>query len=291
MKRQVTDWRFRVLLLTVTGALLATLGQELAGGFETAGWWRAAPGVAAGIALALAAYFSREVLGEEQERRWVRARSIAEALKAEAFLFRAEVPPYSEANAPERLAQQIAELLRSVDDLPGVTLPESAKKERLPSGPLTVEAYIRERVDDQVSKFYLASASRYEKTVSRIRTVSLVLGALAAALGVLSTTKAAGTTRAAGWVAVITTITAALAAYLYAGRFQYLIVSYQATARQLETLKVGWKVSSRTEGEAEARFIKACEDAISIENNAWMAKLIEKKPEPAKAEAQRHAKV
>jgi hypothetical protein len=41
----------------------------------------------------------------------------------------------------------------------------------------------------------------------------------------------------AGWVAVLTTIIVTLTAYIAAERYQYLIVSYQATARQLEVLK------------------------------------------------------
>jgi len=41
----------------------------------------------------------------------------------------------------------------------------------------------------------------------------------------------------ATWKAVITTIITSVAAYLYINRCQYLISSYQATARQPDFLK------------------------------------------------------
>jgi hypothetical protein len=56
-----------------------------------------------------------------------------------------------------------------------------------------------------------------------------------------------------------------------------LIVSYQATARQLEALKSRWMVLGSPEADPAQRgqFVHACEDAISIENNAWMATWLE----------------
>ena len=135
-----------------------------------------------------------------------------------------------------------------------------------------------ERLDDQIDNFYLPRVRQYEALLARTRAVNLGLGALAVVLGVLGTT---GWT--AGWVAAITTMTAAIAAYVYAGRYQYLIVSYQATARQLDALKSRWAVLGSPEADPAARsqFVHECEDAISIENNAWMATWLEGAAAPA----------
>jgi hypothetical protein len=64
--------------------------------------------------------------------------------------------------------------------------------------------------------------------------------------------------------------------YLHGGRYQYLVVSYQTTAAQLQTLKARWRVLG---GEAAdngrgVMLIQSFEDAISIENSAWMSKLL-----------------
>jgi len=102
----------------------------------------------------------------------------------------------------------------------------------------------------------------------------LFLGVLAVILGALGAT---GWT--AGWIAVISTITASVAAYAYAGRYQYLIISYQATGDKLERLRALWKAKGKTDADKDERnkFIIECEEVISIENSAWMAELIKMK--------------
>ena len=84
------------------------------------------------------------------------------------------------------------------------------------------------------------------------------------------------TGRTAGWIAALATLTAAVAAYLHASRYQYLIVSYQAAA-QLRALKTRWLILADRVGGAAVRDLlsRAFEDAISVENSAWMAKWLE----------------
>jgi hypothetical protein len=93
-------------------------------------------------------------------------------------------------------------------------------------------------------------------------------------LGLLAATYAS----VAGWVAVIGTITAAIAARQYSGRYQFLIVSYQAVAEKLEWLKTRWEIERRTQPAtaADHKLILACEEAISTENSAWMAEWTKK---------------
>ena len=67
------------------------------------------------------------------------------------------------------------------------------------------------------------------------------------------------------------------AAYLFAGRHQQLVPSYQATARQLELLVERWKASGKTDKDKADRdqFIQACENVISVENSSWMAQWVD----------------
>ena len=100
----------------------------------------------------------------------------------------------------------------------------------------------------------------------KIRNWSLWLGALAVGLGVLGTLWVG----VPAFIAVITTVTAALGAQLYAGRYEYLALSYLATARRLEELHTIWEMSGQTEAE-RGQFVVDCERAFAAENSGWMA--------------------
>ena len=136
---------------------------------------------------------------------------------------------------------------------------------------LTVDDYIQQRVDDQVDGFYLRRVNEYSKKVKQGEAFSLVFGALALVLGVISATAKFGWT--AGWVAVIGTSVAAVVAYQSAARYQFLVVTYEATANRLKKLKRDWQLLRKTDTDRPERdeFILKCEEAISIENSAWMA--------------------
>ena len=216
-------------------------------------------------------YLGREILSPDQERLWITARSMAEALKAETFLFRAGATPYDGPEPAVKLLDRLKELRNMVEELHSVTISPEERRKRLPEGPLSVEEYITERVDEQVNGFYRDRVQQYDRLMKNWRNFNLALGAVATVLGVLGKWTGA-------WVAVITTITTSVAAYLYANRYQYLIISYQKTAQQLNDLKQAWKAKGAPDQDPEERnrFILECEEAISIENSAWMAKLTEK---------------
>ena len=267
-KAEIFSWKFWVLVLTVVGALLATVSKQIAGFSDPAAW---AIGIVGGGLVALATYFGREILSPEQERIWIRARSMAEALKSEIFLFRAGATPYEGPEPGDKLMEQVRKHLGAETNIQPVTLTAEEQRKDIPEGSLSVEEYIKERVDNQIDDFYRPRIQQYDQLMKHWRNVNLSLGAVATVLGVLGKWTGA-------WVAVITTITTSVAAYLYANRYQYLIISYQATARQLKDLKYDWIVMGAPEQDAEKRnkFLKDCEEAISIENSAWMAKLTEK---------------
>ncbi len=255
-------------MLTILGALLGTVSSQISGLQATAS---SVIGIISGALIAIAAYLGREILKPDQERLWVRARSLAEALKGETFLFRTGAPPYDAPEPASKLLERVQEFLKEVKDLPAANLSQDERRERLPEGPLSVGQYIEDRVNEQVENFYRPRAKQYDELMKFWRTVTLIVGGLAAILGALGKWTAA-------WVAVLTTIGTSVAAHIFANRYQHLIISYQATARQLEFLKNQWIVMGSPEQDPEKRirFILDCEEAISIENSAWMAKWTEK---------------
>lgn len=271
-KKELTTWQYRVLILGIAGAIFGVLCQQsIPLKLYVNHIWQHLPtllGALSALFLGAATYFGKEVVNPEQERHWIRSRSIAETLKAESYLFLTAVAPYNKDNRADILLEETKKLLESVSGLPHLNLSEEEKGFELPSGNLTTKAYIAQRVNDQINNYYRKRSDDYIDKIRNCKKVGLILGIIAIALGALGST---GWT--AGWVAVISTISASIVAYVYAGRYQYLIVSYQATAHHLEFLRTRWEASGKTDADKDERdqFILDCEDAISIESNAWMA--------------------
>ena len=175
---------------------------------------------------------------------------------------------------PIRLLKGATEdLLTTVKDIPHAELTEEQQRERLPQGPLSEASYIKERVDDQIYGFYRPRVREYEQLIRKIRTLSLGLGAIATVLGAVASLWAKNVI--AGWVAVLTTMTASIVAYVYAGRYQY---SDRELPGHSSTAGAGEKPVGKIRKEQDPTkaklgdFVNACEDAISIENQAWMAR-------------------
>jgi len=272
-KAELTAWRFRVIVLGIGGAVLGVLCQEaIRLGLHEVAWNRLPTvlGCLSALSLGLAAYFGKELVTPEQERQWIRSRSIAEALKSQVYMFLTGTTPYNTDDKGGRLSKEAEQLLESVRDLPHESISEQEKVKGLPSRMLTVQDYINERVNDQINGFYRPRSKEHTRKIEKFKTIGLLLGVIAIVLGALGST---GWT--AGWVAVVSTVTASIAAYAYAGRYQYLIISFQATANRLELLRTRWEASGKTDKDFQERnqFILDCEEAISIENSAWMAEL------------------
>jgi hypothetical protein len=77
------------------------------------------------------------------------------------------------------------------------------------------------------------------------------------------------------WVAVVTTIGGTIAAHAAANPYDFQATTFFATARQLSDL-VQQASGKRPPSKEWSTFVRSCEEAISAENRAWMAKLDEK---------------
>jgi hypothetical protein len=266
-----------VLGLSIGAAVLATLGKQI-DGLQIAAlpsWLPGTLGLLGGAALGLAAYFTKELLNPAPEAKAVRARAAAEALKSNAYLLATGAPPYASATNADELLAKAHDIRAGVNDLSPLAISGQEEAEGIPTAPMSIDDYVRERVDEQVEQFYLQKVRMNAKKLATGRRLSLVLGALAVVLGLWS----AKSPTVAGWVAVIGAMTAAIAAHQYAERYQFLSVSYQATADRLKWLKTKWELDGKPQSgpETQHAFILACEDAISTENSAWMAEWTKKR--------------
>ena len=261
LKSGQTRARHVRLGLTTAGAALAVAGSQLKPVSNAAAL---AVALLAAVVLATVALLSgqRHV---EQMRRWMRARSLSEALKAEIFLFLTKSGNYADADRDERLEAEVQRLEREAHDLVRY-FPDVQPK----TGPLppvqNVETYLKIRVhDSQIQKYQELKAGKRRLRLSKLVEVTLALAA--AALAATATVSA----NLAAWAAVVTTAAAAVAVHVAAERYEFLWVEYSRSAGELQRL-----VDRRTAPDgrrlSDGELVMKCEDVISVQNQAWMAK-------------------
>jgi hypothetical protein len=268
LKRDLTRWRAAGLALTIIGAVLATLGTQVATISSPAGkglLWAAA--VAVGLVPVI-----QPRLGRQAVEAWSRARSASETLKEQVYTYLAAVSPYREDDRDQRLHDQADATLTAVDDL----LPRTAGIEPV-LRPLPavgdVEGYVAIRVNEQIYGYYRTQTRQLNERLRWLRGAEFTLAA--AAVVVAATAGSLGVKGAAAWVPVITTVSAALAAHVAAARYEFLLVEYARTAAQLERLRDGRHppADPGQAAHADDKFVAECERIISAQNEAWMAKL------------------
>jgi SMODS and SLOG-associating 2TM effector domain 1/Protein of unknown function (DUF4231) len=256
------------LSLTITGAVLATLGTQVTSINNPAGKglvWASA--IAVGLVPLL-----RPQFGPKAVEAWARARSASETLKEEVYTFLAGVSPYRGTEPEQKLRQRVDDTLAAVDDL----LPQTAGIEPVPrSLPAVcgVDEYIAVRVNQQVNEYYRRQAAKLRTQLRRLRGAEFTLAVAAVVLS--ATSGSLGVRGAAQWVPVVTTVSAALVAHAAAAQYEFMLVEYGRTAAQLERIRDRRPPVTDPDQAAEAddRFVAECERIISAQNESWMAKL------------------
>jgi hypothetical protein len=121
------------------------------------------------------------------------------------------------------------------------------------------------RVRGQIDDYYSPGARRMGMRCTLLKrgetALATIAAVLAAVVGIFPSEALAA------WIAVLTTLAAALAA---AGRYEYQQIEFMRTADELERL-LAWQASTGASGDDE--FVAACERVISIQNEGWMAAL------------------
>jgi hypothetical protein len=263
LKKRIIVWRSIALLFAILGAVLATLATQVG---LASGLGRALS-IAAAVALAVVPVIRGVRLGRDRIEGWIRARSASEALKAEAYLYLTGTAPYDQDGDGE-LLKQTGAILRQVEDLAGATVGTPDADTPLPDVH-DVDSYLRLRVQPQINNYYRPQAAKQQKRLSFFRGIEFTLSVLAAVLGAIAAT--ARMDSVGVWVAVVTTVGAAITAHIAAARYEYLVISYLSTARQLRTMLRSWEGRADKTAKAAGRLVRDCEDVISRENESWMA--------------------
>lgn len=259
-----------VLADTVVIAVFAASAGALADTAPTASRLLAA---AAGLGAAMVPLL-RPAWSGQALRNWTRARSVSEALKSEVFLWLAKAGPYRNDPTAAELLHKTSQARADVADLAshrdGI-VPEE------PSLPPVhdIASYFSVRVAGQVDAYYRPRAAKLAKVLRRFRRAELGLAVLAAAIGAAA--GVVGGSNWSAWIAVITTIGAALAAHVGATRHEYQLIAYQRTAEHLDLLSAR-AASASDVAELDVLAVSA-ERLITMENQGWMAKLAEDPPD------------
>jgi hypothetical protein len=285
-------WQLLVLGFSVSGAVLGTASGVLSKFVSTSecpdalvyldlirigGRDYSLLGILGAACLASAAYLSKEILGGSRQGEWIRARAAAEALKSAAYRFATGASPYDGREAERLLHDQSRQITDSVSKV--LVVPELSMRndESPPSPGMSPDAYLRERVLNQIEPdegYYWRAVRKNDRLVKLFRRVGLGLAWLSALLGIFV---ALGESSVAPWIAVITTVSGTVAAYFQAGRYEDLAMSYAATARQLAHAVGAWKIANRSAapGATLAALAAECETIMAAENQSWMAQWLE----------------
>ncbi len=265
------NWRWRVLAITLAGAVISAAADALRQPVELGAlpsWLVPVAGITGAMLLALATFLTANLLTTARQRRWTQSRAVAEALKSECFRFATRMAPYDGNEAPAKLLDRLERMTRGMG---GSLLPEIRDEEKATlCAPITVADYLKQRVHEQI-QWYRNKALAARNSLLKFRYASVALGAIAAVLPVVGTlTDAAGP---ASWAAVATTAGTAIASFVYAERFGFLVESYSATANRLELLAARWHASTQTSTD-EQLLVDSVENALATENTGWMAELL-----------------
>ena len=270
MKEQRSFWRSAVLALTVAGATLQTIAATMP-------TFKLVAGSVSTVALALVPIFARYFLTAQQTAKWLRARSISEGLKSEIYTYRAGAEPYAGTDGLDVLRTKMRAIRELGKDLEMDRAGAGSPTEPAPP-PLDIKTYISRRVRQQIEQYYRPKAKTYANRAEQFRWIEIGFASLAAILSASATLINAPNSQLIGpWVAVVTTIGGTIAAHAAANRYDFQATTSFATARQLSDLIQDWEAGGKQAPSKEwSDFVHSCEEAISAENRAWMAKLDEK---------------
>jgi SMODS and SLOG-associating 2TM effector domain 1/Protein of unknown function (DUF4231) len=264
LRARIDRLRIVMLGLAVTSAFLTTLAAEVATLSTRVGQVLA---VAAGIAVGSVPLI-RARLGRDALSRWARARAVPEELKAEVYRFLAGVAPFRGADRQAVLADRTRRVRAEVNDLLVHTARVSPVPREVPAV-RDVDTYVADRLLPQIH-WYRGKAERLASRLAWSRQVEAMLSVLGVVLASIAATRTVDA--AAAWVAVVTTLTAALSAHVSASRWEYQLVEYLRTAGELGRLHKG-RIGAGPSDEASAdRFVEDCKHVVSIQNDGWMAK-------------------
>ena len=271
LKRANERGRRWVLWLVIATAILETTAAQLSTRPDPGALPYQIPAALGAVLAALAAFLEQRSRNEDLTSRWIRARSASEALKEQVYRYLTRTGVYAGSDPESALREASQRVLDDVRELESDAATVQAQDRSVPAVS-DLDAYVRLRVRGQAEGYYrprstqLAERRRvWRRAQTSFMLLTVVFGALVSFLPVAGLP---------AWGAVLTTLTGAIGAYIQSARFDHLIIYYRATAARLESLISEWEDTlskgSITE-EVRSNFVDRCEEAISVENQAWLA--------------------
>lgn len=271
-KKRQDSARYWSLLLSVLGALLSAVAtvSDLVGLAVIQPW----VATLAAVLVATAAYLGKELVTQDRETEWARARILGEALKRECWKCLMSVPPYHEADAGEQLRRRAAEYSSNVG-LDREPIPPEQAESLVPIA-TSDQDYVANRAQDQMA-WYERRAGEHRRHLVVLKRRSFSLGLFGVALGVIGTRE--GFVPALALVPVVTTAGAAVVAWIQAVRLAPMVDVYQQAASQLRLRLAAWEDGAATRAtlpdleraRATAGLVDACETIMARENDSWRA--------------------
>jgi SMODS and SLOG-associating 2TM effector domain 1 len=131
-----------------------------------------------------------------------------------------------------------------------------------------VDSYLQVRArDSQLRGYYQKNSRVLDGRINRLKVGEIALALAAAALAAVASVSPSVGARAA----VATTAAGAMAAFIASQRYEFLWVEYSRTASELRRL-----LERRTAADGRQlsgpELVAECEQVISVQNQAWMAK-------------------
>ena len=164
LKSKITTYRFIVIFLTILAAVSGVLCLQLP---DLKIYSLSIFGFLSALSFSFAAYFSKEIIKSDREQKHVIARSAAEALKSESYLYATSAAPYNTPDVDTQFFEKSKNIRKNTDDILLMNLADEQKKNGLVSKPMSVESYIEERVQDQIKKYYYPSSQKNGKIINR----------------------------------------------------------------------------------------------------------------------------
>ena len=274
LKSEIELWRKRVLLLSIGGAIFATLSTQVPDGYA-----QQVVAVIAAVLLAIIPVVTPKKLSPQKTKNWTVARSVSEGLKEELYLYLARAEPYADADGAkaETLRDRSFEITRKASDLLQHVVRVDASAGAF-SNFKSPEEYLKIRVADQIDWYQKKSRLHSDKAAG-LRNIEFYLAIVAALLAAVTGVFGGEISdrwpvEIGAWVAVLTTIGATLTSHIAAARYDHIVTSYSATAFQLRHLKMHWPPDGggSIPSVEWSTFVRRCEDAISKENESWLAR-------------------
>ncbi|WP_035514012.1 DUF4231 domain-containing protein [Paraburkholderia nodosa] len=274
LRAELDRWRFITLLLTVAGAVLATLASQLPGWMANTGSIARILSAISAVSMALASWSANTMIDPTREKNWIRARALAERAKSEGYRYATRTTPYDDDKPEQKLLDKLNELTAEGEDVPALSIQDVKPGLDQPSHPLLVQEYIAIRVEKQLTSFFEPKSAINERSALRCtRLVQLLSGcaAILAALGAYFPGISVG-----AWVATLSTVSAAVGAHALAKRYQRLAATYRLVADRLQMRLAAWRSAMQSSQDItlDKAFINDVENILLGENQAWAADYI-----------------